>query len=171
MSKINSPPLGLQDLLGSQNFGDNPDELARTVFGGVDLIPFLGSSRLSYARATESNTLTIGGGIAPLTVPEGEAWYLLGATANGVGFQVGNEYSIQLAMRKVFPLFPTAEHIIAPMEVRTQVSSSHIEAVTYQPSQPILLQPFSELAIRLFRVPNIGTVTYEVTAQFIRLTV
>ena len=171
MSKINAPPLGLQDLLGSQNFGDNPDELARTVFGGVDLIPFLGSTRISYDRATESNTLTLGGGIAPLAVPEGEAWLLLGATGTAVGLQVGQDISIQLAFRKVFPLFPTLEHIVAPMAVRRQVSSSEIFAVHYQPSQAILLQPFTEIAIRLFRVPNVGTVTYEVTAQFIKLTV
>lgn len=52
MSQINRPPLGLQQLLGSQNFGQNPRELAQTVQPTIDLFPFFGSGLLRVAEAT-----------------------------------------------------------------------------------------------------------------------
>ena len=58
MSKINRPPLGLQQLLGSQNFGVNPTELEQSVKGTIDLFPFFGAPLLDGrttvgARASE----------------------------------------------------------------------------------------------------------------------
>jgi len=58
MSQINRPPLGLQNLLGSQNFGDNPRELAGAVAPTLDMMSFYGSGilrmrRISGALATE----------------------------------------------------------------------------------------------------------------------
>lgn len=50
MSKINTPPIGLQQLLGSQNFGDNPDDLLQQVRSVVDLIPFWGAQHMEVSR-------------------------------------------------------------------------------------------------------------------------
>lgn len=46
MSRINRPPLGLQQILGSQNFGVNPTELKQDVQPTVDLLPFYGAGLL-----------------------------------------------------------------------------------------------------------------------------
>lgn len=54
MSQINRPPLGLQQLLGSQNFGDNPDQLAQNVQPSLDLFPFYASTLLRYKENTGS---------------------------------------------------------------------------------------------------------------------
>lgn len=56
MSQINRPPIGLQQLLGSQNFGDNPDDLRQGVVPTIDLTPFYGSGVLRVATITGSRT-------------------------------------------------------------------------------------------------------------------
>lgn len=48
MSQINTPPLGLQQLMGSQNFGDNPSDLAQQVIPTVDLTPFLATRKIRH---------------------------------------------------------------------------------------------------------------------------
>lgn len=55
MSRINRPPSGLQQLLGSQNFGENPDELLQEVRPVIDCLPFFGADLLKVARASGAN--------------------------------------------------------------------------------------------------------------------
>lgn len=76
MSRINRVPFGLQDLLGSQNFGDNPSELAQVVAPSLDMLPFLSAERMSYEYASAS--VSGNAEIASMVVPEGELWYLVG---------------------------------------------------------------------------------------------
>jgi len=54
MSIINRPPLGLQELLGSQNFGDNPKQLGGVVAPTLDMLPFYGSGILRMKRVSGS---------------------------------------------------------------------------------------------------------------------
>lgn len=76
MSQINRVPFGLQDLLGSQNFGDNPSELSQVVAPTLDMTPFLTAERTSYSYL--SLTLAANAEIGTIVVPEGELWYCLG---------------------------------------------------------------------------------------------
>lgn len=86
-SQINRPPLGLQQLLGSQNFGQNPPELKADVQSTVELLPFYGSGLLRMesnagARTAkgEVSSVVLDGRVAllhasleiynPLTAPE-----------------------------------------------------------------------------------------------------
>ena len=48
MSKINRPPVGLQFLLGSQNFGENPSHLAQQVTPTLDLFEFYATELLRH---------------------------------------------------------------------------------------------------------------------------
>lgn len=77
MSQINRPPVGLQSLLGSQNFGDNPSDLAQQVLPQIDLFPFWAqqSLELAYETATSAGN----GSIIELRVPDGKIWGMLGA--------------------------------------------------------------------------------------------
>lgn len=52
MSKINRPPLGLQQLLGSQNFGTNPADLEGKVRPTIELLPFYGAGVLRHAQTS-----------------------------------------------------------------------------------------------------------------------
>ena len=56
MSRINRTPEGLQVLLGTQAFGDNPNELSQVVSPTVDLLPFFAASRLRQATLTGSRS-------------------------------------------------------------------------------------------------------------------
>ena len=85
MSKINTPPIGLQSLLGSQSFGENPDDLLSGVRGTLDLLPFYAAVKGRFksnvgARNSAGSfcTVTMGGGVGN----EGEAGLLLGASMN-----------------------------------------------------------------------------------------
>lgn len=51
MSRINRPPQGLQKLLGSQNFGENPREFLQDVRPTVELRPFFSADLI---RSLES---------------------------------------------------------------------------------------------------------------------
>lgn len=75
MSRINRVPFGLQDLLGSQNFGDNPSELGGVVAPVLDMSPYLTAERYSYKHDTD--VLADNGQITTFLVPDGEIWYVL----------------------------------------------------------------------------------------------
>lgn len=98
MSRINRVPFGLQDLLGSQNFGDNPSELSSVVAPVLDMLPFLSAERYSYSY--QSGNISNNGAMASgISVPDGEIWYV-----TGVGFGIkpnsglpGGAYGISIS--------------------------------------------------------------------------
>jgi hypothetical protein len=78
-TKINQPATGLQSLLGTQAFGDNPNLLDQLASPVVDLLPFLGQQLLTSQRIA-ADVVGIGPG-ASATVPAGEAWIPVHASA------------------------------------------------------------------------------------------
>lgn len=91
MSRINRVPLGLQDLLGSQNFGDNPSELGSVVAPTLDMTNFLRAERRWFAQAS-AFAIAVDGQVTAIQVPQGEIWYV-NAFAMGVagtGAPAGN---------------------------------------------------------------------------------
>jgi len=89
MSQINRPPLGLQELLGSQNFGDNPKDLGNLVSPTLDMLPFYGAGALKY-RSTSGgrngegliSNVTLFGTVALIGC---SAWAETGLTVGSVG--------------------------------------------------------------------------------------
>mgnify|MGYP000431930982 CR=1 FL=1 len=75
MSQINRPPIGLQGLLGSQNFGTNPSELSQIVSPGIDLFPFWASQGLKFDKQTGSAAGV--GSLIETQVPDGKTWAVL----------------------------------------------------------------------------------------------
>lgn len=75
MSVINRVPRGLQSFLGSQNQGDNPSELARSVVGVIDMRPFYEADALQAGISNTVNRAT-DGTITLQVVPVGEVWFL-----------------------------------------------------------------------------------------------
>lgn len=75
MSKINSPPIGLQSLLGSKNFGENPDDLGQQVRPVVDMLPFWASQRLRFLNAKTNSSGQQS--VVEIQVPLGETWMIL----------------------------------------------------------------------------------------------
>lgn len=81
MSKINSLPKGLQELLGNTSQGKNPDELSNVVYGNFDILPFWGIDK-TIAQVVSANTVHVVGQGIDMNVPEGEAWYLKAASGS-----------------------------------------------------------------------------------------
>lgn len=88
MSQINRVPQGLQDLLGSQNFGDNPSELGSVVAPTLDLERLLFAERRWFSYKLAAN-VAVDGSFNVHTVPAGELWLVencaVGVTLAGVG--------------------------------------------------------------------------------------
>lgn len=100
MSQITRVPLGLQDLLGSKNFGDNPSELAQVVAPVLDVSKFLSIERRRWwtdgvVRVAANSQF------AAVRIPDGELWLIeafslaLDIGVNGAG--LGADFSVQAA--------------------------------------------------------------------------
>lgn len=97
MSQINRVPSGLQGLLGSKNFGDNPKQLAGIVAPTIDMWPFLSIESFS-ASMTSDFPLTAAIGDATFAqhfVPDGEIW-LVGRLTTSVQANAGPAAGDQL---------------------------------------------------------------------------
>lgn len=88
MSRINRVPFGLQDLLGSTNQGDNPNELGEVVAPTLALDTYLSAERRFWHAGTLT-TASVDGAVISKDVPVGELWLLqsIGCTVvqNGAG--------------------------------------------------------------------------------------
>lgn len=74
MSQINRPPKGLQDVLGSKNFGVNPNQLSQSVVPTVDIGQFYTADLMDIARDDVTNLTLLDQ--AELTIPTGEVWFV-----------------------------------------------------------------------------------------------
>lgn len=112
MSQINRVPRGLQDFLGSQNFGDNPSELGSVVAPVLDITDYLKSER-RFFNYNASAGVAVDGAVLSHTVPSGELWYIEGVSV-GVGFAgVGGSWTAEFGYMHVNPLNsnqPTVPH-------------------------------------------------------------
>ena len=97
LSKVNTPPVGLQDLLGNVNQGVNPHDLDHKISPGVDLYPHYTSNRLEIATASAEVAGITGQGVG-IPIPEGQIWQpialsaeyeLQGTNADDTQFSVG----------------------------------------------------------------------------------
>lgn len=116
MSRINRTPGGLQTLLGSQNFGDNPSELGPVVAPTLDLLPFYGSEvlRSQYIQGTRASEgevarTALGGRVA-----------VIGASARIVAGVVGAGYvQFSIGLTKVSGEDPSKPVFLATSENQT----------------------------------------------------
>lgn len=96
MSKINRPPVGLQDLLGSKNFGENPAEFLQTVRPIVDLFPFWASQQFRVAKA--ANTSAGLGSVVELQVPADETWAVISASFGAQVINANEDFLLKVAV-------------------------------------------------------------------------
>jgi hypothetical protein len=83
MSQIQTVPWGLQSLLDSQNFGNNPSDFAETLLPVLDQFPLLAANKIFYASIAETFTSAPDG--VEIDIPEGELWIPLHLAA-GIDF-------------------------------------------------------------------------------------
>ncbi len=74
MSRVNRVPYGLQNLLGAQNFGDNPSELSGIIAPTLDLWQMLKFEQRAWHIDPGAVNRNTPGAISFKAVPEGEMW-------------------------------------------------------------------------------------------------
>ena len=173
MSRINQPPFGLQSLLGSQNFGDNPSELAQTVVPLIDLWPFLSAEKIRYARG--ASTLNARGDSVSVTVPEGELWMPLTISARLSGNNdAGTVWAGALCWNE-----PPASTIAAPnfffefSEKFTSTVIGELQGFAYSPPTPRAVWAGTGIALNLQEYVSGGTGsdTFEIFVEYVELKV
>lgn len=75
MSRLSGYPAGLLSLLGSQNFGQTPNELGQMIVPIVDLTGMYGQSKQSFETVAPGNAVN-GVTSTVFQVPVGETWIL-----------------------------------------------------------------------------------------------
>lgn len=153
MSKINTTPVGLQDFLGSKNFGRNPSELGQVVSPSLDLKPFLGVYEQRLARATDLRT---GVGVCcSLTVPEGEAWYLIAVSARIDGAVAAANYRLAITLESPIGGIPTGIGMpLAEAGTGVNLVAGDLFGVVYRPSEPQILNSGTILNLHYYK--NVG---------------
>lgn len=133
MSKINRPPLGLQQLLGSQNFGQNPTELEGSVRPSLDLLPFYGAPLLS-SRTTEGVRATEG---LITSIVFDRRVLLLGATFTCQLGSNGN-YEAAITLNNVGGENPPDGHLIFEKAIGSYTTTNYFACGGMLP-QPIIV--------------------------------
>ena len=80
MSLVNTPPFGLQDLLGSRNFGKNPSELVETIQPTIDMLPYLDYD--NFRIESISGSVNIIGASVTIEIPDSEIWNVVSVSAS-----------------------------------------------------------------------------------------
>lgn len=75
MTQVTRVPFGLQDLLGTKSFGENPSDLSQTIAPTLDLTAFLKAERRAFQL--QSSVQLFGNGQAGVfTIPTGQLWFV-----------------------------------------------------------------------------------------------
>lgn len=172
MSRINQPPWGLQALLGSKNFGDNPSELAETVVPTVDVFKFLSADRIDYELVNGATNAR--GDSIEIAVPEGELWLVMAIMGTSTPTRDGDQVSTQIELFEP-PNTPTpaSEFVLefsGPAE--TIVSTGDYVGISYKPrGGPLPVWSGTKIRLRIssYLPVLIATITSVLSVQFVRL--
>lgn len=172
MSRINRLAVGLQDFLGSKNFGDNPSELAQSVLPSLELFKFYATERVTHFRGTAA--FSARGQSSTQLVPLGEIWLPLsvhygipGATNGGFGFSLSFEMT-DYPSDQVIPA--GNPYVFATSGAQTTGAVGDGIFFTHEWDNIIAVQ--SDTAFRLRSIAwGVGTETVEWNLRYVRLRV
>jgi len=172
MSLINRVPKGLQDLLGSKNFGKNPAELLQQVRAAVDLLPFWAVEKINFARTIGGGAITAGSAATSTAVPTGEIWGVIESACNVTKVTTGN---LDLAARLTnvpVGLSTGQYHFVTGHQADTQLVGGRYRSFIWKPAQLVFIEGGTLLE---WVVQDIGAAaagdSYEATTRFYRFTV
>lgn len=138
MSVVNTPPFGLQDLLGAKNFGRNPNELVENISPSLDQWPFLG---YSFIRAARNSGSVLGRGVgATVEIPEGEVWVPIVASAFNAA-PAADTYIVALTMSGIPGFSPGQDIGLAVTTDSFGVSIGEIFRASWAPPFHVALPP------------------------------
>lgn len=163
MSKINTPPIGLQSLLGSQSFGDNPSDLLQQVRPAIDLLPFWGSTKLECQWSAGNRSAP--GNITSFAYDANFARMLVGV-AIYAGTPTAGTYQSAAYLSKINELPSNQIHLIHSDEPTVVPASSEYGWSFWMP-QPLILEPGIGISFRTLQ--QTANATLNCTAIYYRL--
>lgn len=163
MSKINTPPVGLQSLLGSQSFGDNPNDLLEQVRPIVDLTPFWGSNKLEVQWSSGNRAAP--GNITSFAYDANFTRMLLGVSIYAPTPTAGT-FRTAAYLNKANGLPSNQIHLIHTDDPVTIIANDEYGWSFWLP-QPVLLEPGIGLLFRSLQ--QTANATFNCTAIFYRL--
>jgi len=174
-TKINQPSIGLNSLLGTQAFGDNPNLLDQLASPTIDLLPFLGQQLIRSQRTTASRALA--GQAIVVTIPAGEAWIPIqlgaGVFYNVLDAAAAVNYNLSIRIRpNIFASgsFITVASIIGTVQEVVAGGSLGLQ-FAWSPPMPIVLGPGSTLLVYCDQVDSVQSQSYELNYMYYRLNV
>jgi len=174
MSRINRLPRGLQDLLGSKNFGVNPSEMGQQVAPIHDLFPHWASERL-VARTTTATAPAAQTNVQTFTVPDDEVWLPLHWSATATSVTIADVISFGLMFQQPGferPSALNAETYLAyvPRSVAAQAIQTFVAAYSWP--QRVQFQPGTRFTLRVEQyVPAAGAMSIRHDLIYYRLTI
>lgn len=178
MSQINRVPFGLQDLLGSKNFGTNPSQLGQVVTPTLELWDFLKYERRARVISAGGFATAVTQQIELFVIPDTEIWLVeqVGCTIAKTGaMNVGDQIHLTaLAINLPDSDNPGVNHPLADLGSYTAATANPITAIsrTYEFASPVVFGPGD--AISFFSnavVAAAGSWSVRSMVRFIRLTI
>lgn len=159
--KVSGFPRGLLDLLGSNNFGENPSELSSVIVPVVDLTPLYLASRVASRAGIGSTAIPVQGfnPVTLLTVPSGRVWAVYSAAA-GFSPEAGVTGSVALAV--ISPTDNAYRTYLSPLVDAVAGDVTRIAAANFA---PLWLGPGCQIGAYLINVTGAMTAASSIEAN------
>ena len=167
MSQINRPPVGLQSLLGSKNFGANPSDLAQQVIPIADLFPFWASQTLRFDKQT--GTSSGAGSLIEVQVPSGKTWGILSCAFQCESTPANDDFILSVAIDE--NLTGTDWYIVASEVNGGNLDGGILPSVVWTPPQLFWLPPEYSLRGILDTGSTVATRDFELHTVYYELDV
>ncbi len=182
MTQITRVPFGLQDFLGSKNFGDNPSDLSGVVAPILNLWPFLSMERRAHvitAGAVNVAGSTSGQQIDFWIVPDGELWLveMVGMTADIGAVTSGNNKGklTVFASQLQGSDNPTVQHPLAFLGQFDNQNGANVSATSYTKwfPHPVTFSPgeIIEFWVTDVNLPGGSDMDLRASVRFLRLSI
>lgn len=171
--KIQVVPASLLDTLGIKSLGKNPDQLADSVFGSVELLDLYLATRMEVTRVQNTGA-TAAGDEAVINIGQGEIWSVreLSCTVKNPT-AVGDIMNARLGFSEL-PAAATGQVALAstPRHVATTTALEESTVCSVIFDRPRFFLPNTEFNAQLQEaVGGANTVRIEIRVSFARLTI
>jgi len=168
MSQINRVPWGLQSLLGSKNFGRNPSELQENIQPVLDMQPHVGYEILN--ADADYVVATAVGDYAELTIPDNEAWGVVGVSGDTRVVTSNAEYFMNVLL--VYPANAGGAFLkffnIGYYSKQSSTSSSIGQGTSVMFPSPVIFGPGTRFQNAMVEALSLTSVDIRLTVLYYR---
>lgn len=173
MSQINRPPRGLQDLLGSLNFGKNPANLDQNVWPGIDMLAFWALDAQFVRRDTGGDLTTPAAVVNSYDVPFGEVWVPITFSCKCAYTNVGDQGGFTLELDRHGPVsgsLPAVGQVLAQADGPPALVIGHVFSASFTWDRPILYPSGTRFRVlTAYNIVAVGPTSATTTLHYLKL--